>query len=205
MEPYLSLALGAGEASLLEVVAAYSVFPNQGVRMKPFQVLQDRRPRQGNLLEENRPRLEGRHPGRHGVRDDEPAARRRAARHGGGRGRARLAARRQDRHDRRLHRRLVHRLRPEHHVGVWVGYDDKKPLGPAETGAAAALPIWMDFMRAYIEKRGDRANPPAFEAPGQHRVRHRGPRPPASRCRPTRGGGITEAFIAGTQPGGFRQ
>ena len=39
MEPYLSLALGAGDASLLEVVSAYSVFPNQGVQMTPFQVL----------------------------------------------------------------------------------------------------------------------------------------------------------------------
>ena len=36
-------------------------------------------------------------------------------------------------------------------VGVWVGYDEKKPLGNGETGAPAALPIWMDFMRAYID------------------------------------------------------
>lgn len=32
-------------------------------------------------------------------------------------------------------------------VGVWVGRDDHKPIGPKETGARAALPIWMDFMR----------------------------------------------------------
>jgi penicillin-binding protein 1A len=31
---------------------------------------------------------------------------------------------------------------------VWVGYDDGKPLGAGETGASAALPAWMDFMRA---------------------------------------------------------
>ena len=49
--------------------------------------------------------------------------------------------------------------------GVWVGYDDKKPLGPAETGAAAALPIWIDFMRAYIEKRGDRPTRPRSKRP----------------------------------------
>src|SRR5207302_11082762 len=51
--PYLPIALGAGDATLLEVTSAYTVFPNQGVRMKPFQVLkvQDR---EGNLLEENR-------------------------------------------------------------------------------------------------------------------------------------------------------
>ena len=51
-------------------------------------------------------------------------------------------------------------------VGVWVGYDEKKPLGNGETGAAAALPIWIDFMKVIIDKRGDRKNPPQFEAPG---------------------------------------
>jgi penicillin-binding protein 1A len=32
-------------------------------------------------------------------------------------------------------------------VGVWVGRDDHKPIGRKETGAAAALPIWIDFMK----------------------------------------------------------
>ncbi|MFN3480375.1 MAG: penicillin-binding protein 1A [Thermodesulfovibrionales bacterium] len=32
-------------------------------------------------------------------------------------------------------------------VGVWVGRDDHKPIGPKETGARAALPIWIDFMK----------------------------------------------------------
>ncbi len=38
--PYLPIALGAGDGTLLEVTSAYTVFPNQGVRMKPFDVLQ---------------------------------------------------------------------------------------------------------------------------------------------------------------------
>jgi penicillin-binding protein 1A len=74
-------------------------------------------------------------------------------------------------------------------VGVWVGYDEKKPLGQGETGATAALPIWMDFMRTYIDKRGDRSNPPSFEAPGNIVF-------------VTLDSGITEAFINGTQPQG---
>ena len=37
--PYLPIALGAGDATLLEVTSAYTTFPNQGVRMKPFDVL----------------------------------------------------------------------------------------------------------------------------------------------------------------------
>ncbi|MBI5187838.1 MAG: penicillin-binding protein 1A [Nitrospirae bacterium] len=32
-------------------------------------------------------------------------------------------------------------------VGVWVGRDDHKPIGPKETGARAALPIWIEFMK----------------------------------------------------------
>jgi penicillin-binding protein 1A len=32
-------------------------------------------------------------------------------------------------------------------VGIWVGRDDHKPIGPKETGARAALPIWIDFMK----------------------------------------------------------
>jgi penicillin-binding protein 1A len=32
-------------------------------------------------------------------------------------------------------------------VGVWVGRDDRSPIGPQETGARAALPIWVAFMQ----------------------------------------------------------
>ena len=32
-------------------------------------------------------------------------------------------------------------------VGVWVGRDDHKPIGHKETGARAALPIWINFMK----------------------------------------------------------
>ena len=31
--------------------------------------------------------------------------------------------------------------------GVWVGYDNRTPLGDGETGGKAALPIWMDVLR----------------------------------------------------------
>jgi len=33
-------------------------------------------------------------------------------------------------------------------AGVWVGYDDMRPLGEHETGARAALPIWVNFMKS---------------------------------------------------------
>ena len=39
--------------------------------------------------------------------------------------------------------------------GVWVGYDSRKSLGDKETGAVAALPIWMTFMKAAIAGKDD--------------------------------------------------
>jgi penicillin-binding protein 1A len=34
--------------------------------------------------------------------------------------------------------------------GTWIGFDNRQSLGEKETGAKAALPMWMDFMRAAI-------------------------------------------------------
>ena len=47
--------------------------------------------------------------------------------------------------------------------GVWVGYDEKKSLGAKETGAHAALPIWMNFMTVAMAGKdpGDFQSPPA--------------------------------------------
>jgi penicillin-binding protein 1A len=42
---------------------------------------------------------------------------------------------------------------PETTAVVWVGYDDGKSLGGAETGATAALPAWIDFMKVASEHR----------------------------------------------------
>jgi penicillin-binding protein 1A len=81
---------------------------------------------------------------------------------------------------------------------VWVGYDEKKPIGHGETGGVTALPIWIDFMREYIALRGDRKNPPKFEPPGNiifvavDRATGDSTADPAA--------AIDEAFISGTQP-----
>ncbi len=40
-------------------------------------------------------------------------------------------------------------LPPTLATGVWVGFDEKMTLGDKETGARAALPIWMDMMDRY--------------------------------------------------------
>ncbi|MGI4756196.1 MAG: penicillin-binding transpeptidase domain-containing protein, partial [Janthinobacterium lividum] len=36
--------------------------------------------------------------------------------------------------------------------GTWIGFDDRKSLGDKETGAKAALPMWIDFMKVAIAR-----------------------------------------------------
>jgi penicillin-binding protein 1A len=52
---------------------------------------------------------------------------------------------------------------PSMTCGVWVGYDEKKSLGAKETGAHAALPIWMNFMTVAMAGKdaGEFQPPPA--------------------------------------------
>ena len=83
---------------------------------------------------------------------------------------------------------------------MWIGFDEKKSLGSQEQGALAALPIWMEFMKAYIDGRPDKDDPPQFEAPGN--IVFLSVDKSDRRAAAARGaGGINEAFIAGTQPG----
>jgi penicillin-binding protein 1A len=51
MSPNLASALGASEASLLEMVAAYSAFPNRGIRMQPH-LIRKVENRDGSILED---------------------------------------------------------------------------------------------------------------------------------------------------------
>ena len=201
--PYLPIALGAGDATLLEITSAYTVFPNQGVRMKPFGVLTVK-DRDGNLLEENRGEptdviradtafvmtnllkgvlvrgtavraasLAAQWPlaGKTGTVDDNTDA-------------------------------WFVGFDPDITVGVWIGNDDKrKSLGAAEQGSFAALPIWMEFMQAYVDGRPDKDDPPGFAAPGN--IIFLSVDKSTGSVLPTDDtpGGITEGFISGTQPG----
>jgi penicillin-binding protein 1A len=85
-------------------------------------------------------------------------------------------------------------------VGVWVGNDEKKSLGSLEQGAVAALPIWMEFMKAYIDGRPDPDAPPHFEAPGN--IVFMAVDQSSGAVLPVATpSSINEAFISGTQPG----
>jgi penicillin-binding protein 1A len=200
--PYLPIALGAGDATLLEVTSAYTAFPNQGVRMKPFEVLKVM-DRDGNLLEENRPDssdviradtafvmtniLRGvvspRGTGAAASALDWPI--------GGKTGTV----------DENTDAWFIG-FDPDITAGVWVGFDEKKSLGTLEQGAKAALPIWMSFMRAYIDGRPDKDTPPVFQTPGNI-VFVPVEQATGAVAETGASGTINEAFIAGTQPGGL--
>ena len=199
LPPYLAVALGAAEATLVEMTSAYSVFPNQGVRMRPYSVSKVT-DREGNVLEENRPEPKD------AIRADTAFVMTNLLRGVAQRGTAAKAAvlnwpvgGKTGTTDDYTDAWFIG-FDPDITIGVWVGFDLKKTLGPGGTGADSALPIWIDIMKAWI---GDRKEPPTFEAPGNivFVAVDRGSGDPVAQGTP---GAISEAFIAGTQPGGFR-
>jgi penicillin-binding protein 1A len=197
--PYLPIALGAGDGTLLEVTSAYTVFPNQGVRMKPFSVLKVL-DRDRNLLEENRAEPAD------VISADTAFVMTNLLRGVVLRGTAQAAASidwplagKTGTVDENTDAWFIG-FDPDLTVGVWIGFDEKKSLGGLEQGAVAALPIWTDFMKAYIDARPDKDQPPAFSAPGNI-VFLTVDKSNGTVLPPDTPGGISEAFISGTQPG----
>ena len=198
LPPYLPVALGAAEATLTEITSAYAVYPNQGVHMQPYAVLKVT-DRAGNVLEENRPEPKD------AIRADTAYVMTNLLRGVVQHGTAQKAA--------ALNWPLGGKtgttddytdawfvgFDPDITIGVWIGLDQKKPIGHNMTGSEAALPIWIEVMKSWI---GDRKEPPKFDPPGNIvfvSVDKEG----ASTAEGTPGS-ISEAFIAGTQPGGIR-
>jgi penicillin-binding protein 1A len=196
LPPYLPIALGAGEATLVEMVAAYATFANQGLRMKPF-FIERITDREGNVVEQARPRASD------AIRADTAFILTSLLRGVAERGTAARA--------RSLKRPIAGKTgttndftdawfigyEPSLAAGVWVGFDEKKDsLGKRETGAEAALPIWMDFWGPVTADRPVEE----FAIPGNVvfvPVDEMG-RPGA----PGMPGVRMEAFVAGTEPRG---
>jgi penicillin-binding protein 1A len=142
----LSLALGASGVSLLELTRAYSVFANQGQLVEPVFTVRivDR---DGNVLEEAV-------PDRRQVIEKDTAflmtsLLESVVQHGTGqrvkalgRPSAGKTGTTNDMYD-----AWYIGFTPEMTAGVWVGFDTEAPLGKAETGASAASPIWLGFMK----------------------------------------------------------
>jgi penicillin-binding protein 1A len=151
LPPYLPLALGAADLTLMEHVSAFTVFPDDGIHIEPHTI---RRVTtyDGALLEEAKPQitdviqpdvartmvamLEEVVQFGTGVRAKE------LGRPTGGK-----TGTTNDFTD-----AWYIGFTPSLTAGVWVGNDDKRiSLGKKETGARAALPIWLQFMKESLQ------------------------------------------------------
>ncbi len=196
--PFLSMALGAQEVTLLEITSAYSAFPNHGIRMEPYlaDAITDR---DGSLLEERRPQPKD------AIRADTAFVLTNllqgVVQHGTAAAANALKwplAGKTGTVDDNTDAWFVG-FDPNITVGVWIGNDEKKPIGYNETGTTAALPLWMDFMKAYIDLYGNREAPPTFESPGNI-VLMTVDRNTGEPVNSSSESAVNEAFISGTQP-----
>lgn len=151
LKPYPSIALGTFEVKLIEMVSAYTVFPNLGVRVKPFFV-KTVADQNNNILEEN-------YPDRIQVIEPDTAyiinyLMQGVVKYGTGWRAGHLKAPiggKTGTMDDYTDAWFIG-FSPSVTVGVWVGFDIKKSLGDNETGSRAANPIYIDFMEKYLEK-----------------------------------------------------
>jgi penicillin-binding protein 1A len=173
LPPYLPLALGAADMKLVEHVSAFTVFPNDGIRIDAHMI---RRVTSydGALLEEA-------HPEVHDVLSPDVARTMTAMLEeviqfgtgvqakALGRPAAGKTGTTQDYTD-----AWFVGYTPQITSGVWVGFDDKQiSLGKKETGARAALPIWLEFMQGATAGMPpiDFANVvPLEQLAGEHRI-----------------------------------
>src|SRR6266516_5011994 len=158
--PYLPVALGAAEITLLEQTSAFSVFPNDGVRITPRYITKVT-DYEGRVLEEDFPDVKDVINSR--TARIVTAMLREVVLHG-----TAVAAR-------SMQIPIAGKtgttndftdawfigFSPSITCGVWMGYDEKRTLGAKETGAHAALPIWMDFMRTAMAGK----DPGEFQPP----------------------------------------
>ncbi|HEY2471210.1 MAG TPA: PBP1A family penicillin-binding protein [Terracidiphilus sp.] len=169
MPAYLPIALGAAGITLQEQVTSYSVFPNDGIRVKP-RLIRKVTNSDGITLWEDAPAVDE-------IISQQTARTmitlfRAVTAHGTG---ATVA---------QMHHALGGKtgttsdftdawfigFSPSVTTGVWVGYDSRQSLGEKETGARATLPIWMQIMKVAIagkddeEFPGDTEQPPMLQA-----------------------------------------
>ncbi len=142
----LSLALGASGVSLLELTRAYSVFANQGQLVEPVFILKVL-DRDGQVLEEAA--VEGQQVIGADTAYLMTSMLESVIQHGTGqRAKAlnRPAAGKTGTTNDTYDAWFIGYTR-DYISGAWVGFDEERPLGKNETGAAAALPVWLGFMK----------------------------------------------------------
>lgn len=198
LKPYMSIALGAFGITLEEMVAAYTVFPNLGVRVKPYLIR--------SITDLDNREIERNRPDRKRVIDPDTAfvvnyLMQGVVKHGSG-WRARhlnapIGGKTGTTND--YTDAWFIGFSPSISVGVWVGFEVNKNLGDEETGGRAASPIFVSFMEKYLKKYQE---PPAFVKPSGVIMmdidRYTGKRLSPGCLYPFR-----EAFLAGTEPEEF--
>ena len=152
LQPNLSLVLGTSDVTLLELTRAYAVFPNGGVGTTPF-AIQEVLDREGRSIWRAKPQM-------HPVISPETAAimtdmLQAVVQSGTGKAARRIGrplAGKTGTTD-SCRDALFVGFSPTISLGVWVGLDHYGTLGKKETGARAALPIWINFMEQALSGR----------------------------------------------------
>jgi len=154
--PYLTMALGAGSVTPMQLASAYSVFANGGYRTVPYFIerVEDAR---GNVLMTAKPVAAG--AGADRVIDERNAfimssilrdvVRSGTAARAMTLGREDLAGKTGTTNE--FVDAWFCGYNPELVAVAWIGFDTPRTLGRNETGAQAALPIWMGYMGAVLK------------------------------------------------------
>jgi penicillin-binding protein 1A len=146
----LSLALGSSGLSLVELTRAYSVFANGGMLVEPIFV--------AKIVDRNGKVLEESHPSFTEAISEETAyvmtdLLQAVVNEGTGwrvKALKRPVAGKTGTTDELMDAWFIG-FDPSVIAGVWVGYDDRKPMGKGETGSRAASPIWLYFMKEVLK------------------------------------------------------
>jgi len=141
----LSLALGTSVVSLRDLTSAYGIFANRGIRTTPLAVIKITDSK-GKILEENFPQEE--EVLREEVNYVILNVLKGVIENGTGRG-ARILGRpaggKTGTTDQNTDVWFIGFV-PSLVAGVWIGFDDNRPLGSEFTAANTAVPIWTQFM-----------------------------------------------------------
>ena len=149
--PYLTMALGAGNVTPMQMAQAYGIFANGGYRVPPYYIerIEDNR---GNVLLQAKPQRAG--EGADRVIDPRNAfimqsimrdvVRMGTAARAMKLGRTDLAGKTGTTND--FVDAWFCGFNPTLVTIAWMGFDQPQTLGRNETGGAAALPVWMSYM-----------------------------------------------------------
>ncbi|HPI60440.1 penicillin-binding protein 1A [Zoogloea sp.] len=154
--PYLTMALGAGSVTPWQMLRGYSVFANGGYRVEPF-LVKEIRDEAGNVLARVDPPIAGETAER--VIDERNAylmdsimkdvVRRGTATKALVLKRGDLAGKTGTTNE--YVDAWFCGYQPTVAAVAWIGFDQPRKLGNGETGGAAALPMWINYMRKALD------------------------------------------------------